>query len=165
MADITVDVVTEDARWDGLGIEALALRAVTAALGHLPDTPWEVSLLACDDVRIATLNADFRGKAVPTNVLSWPSDERGAEVPGSDPAAPDPRDPELGDLAISFDTCQSEAQAGGIPLADHVTHLLVHGTLHLLGFDHEHDEDGDLMEARETAILSKLGIADPYHAE
>ncbi len=152
----------EDERWHDVGIADLAERAVAAALARLAPGSWEVSLLACDDTRIAALNATFRGKAIATNVLSWPSDERGAAAPGAMPALPDPQDPELGDLAIAFDTCVAEARAGGVAFADHVTHLLIHGTLHLLGFDHEDDADGDLMERLETEILATLGIADPY---
>jgi len=162
MADIHCEVLIEDPRWGDLGLAAIAQRAVAAALAHLPPAPWEVSLLACGDTRIAALNADFRGKPQPTNVLSWPGAERGSTTPGTAPAPPAPQDTELGDLAIAYDTCLAEAQAAGLALGDHVTHLLVHGTLHLLGYDHEHEADGDLMEAEETRILAGLGIADPY---
>ena len=161
-----VETMIEDDRWADIGIAALADRAVGAALARLaPDGPeagWEVGLLACDDARIAALNADFRNRAAATNVLSWPGAERGADAPGAMPAPPDPDDPELGDLAIAFDTCAHEAAQAGLAIGDHVTHLLIHGTLHLLGFDHEDDADGDLMERLETEILSTLGIADPY---
>lgn len=163
MADILCDVLIEDPRWSDLDLEPLAQRAVAAALANLPAAEWEVSLLACNDARIAALNADFRGKPQPTNVLSWPSEERASDRPGTPPALPDPADDlALGDLAIAFDTCLAEAREAGLPLADHVTHLLVHGTLHLLGYDHEDDADGNLMEAAETRILAGLGIADPY---
>jgi probable rRNA maturation factor len=98
--------------------------------------------------------------------LSWPSEERGAEVAGDVPDAPEPGeadDPEsLGDIAISYDTCAAEAVAAGKPLEDHVTHLVVHGLLHLLGYDHVRDADGDLMEATEVRILARLGLSDPY---
>jgi len=163
MADILCEVLIEDPRWADLGLERLAQRAVSAALAHLPAAEWEVSLLACNDARIAALNADFRGKPQPTNVLSWPSEERASDRPGTPPPPPDAtEDLELGDLAIAFETCAAEAQAAGLPLGDHATHLLVHGTLHLLGYDHDDDADGDLMEAAETRILAALGIADPY---
>lgn len=118
--------------------------------------------MGCSDDRIATLNADFRGKPVPTNVLSWPSDERGADVDGDVPLPPDSTDPELGDIAISYDTCLSEATAAGKTMHEHTAHLVVHGLLHLLGYDHERDADATLMEGLETQILGKLGIADPY---
>ena len=121
--------------------------------------------LGCDDVRIAALNADFRGKAQPTNVLSWPSAERGPEAEGARPAPPDPADPELGDIALAFETCAAEAAAADKPLEDHLTHLVVHGILHLLGYDHVRDGDAALMERIEAEILGKLGIRDPYCAE
>lgn len=161
---MAVDVVIEDARWSGAGLEALAERAVAAALREtgLEPEAWDVVVLGCDDARIAALNAGFRGKSAPTNVLSWPSEERGAEFEGAVPTLPD-GDPELGDIAISFDTCLSEAETGGKPLADHAIHLIVHGTLHLLGYDHVREGDGDLMEAVEIAILGKLGVPDPYN--
>lgn len=161
---MSVDVIIEAEAWDAVPLEALATRAAEATLAHLgldPDA-WDIALLACDDARIGQLNADFRGKSVPTNVLSWPSAERGAPAPGETPAPPDPADPELGDIALAFETCAKEAEAGGKALEDHATHLVVHGILHLLGYDHIRDADGDLMERSETEILCTLGIADPY---
>ncbi|SEM67178.1 probable rRNA maturation factor [Loktanella fryxellensis] len=163
---MTVDCLTEDPRWDALGLEALAVTASDAALRALDLDPdeWEISLLGCDDARITVLNADFRDKPTATNVLSWPSDERGAEVAGDMPDPPDADDPELGDIAIAYDTCAAEALAADKPLADHVTHLIVHATLHLLGFDHEDDSDATLMEGLETRILAQMGLDDPYRA-
>lgn len=158
-----VDVIIEDERWDRAGLEPLAERAVAAALSHLGLEPadWDIAVLGCDDDRIAALNADFRGKPKPTNVLSWPSEERGAKDEGAPPEPP-VGDPELGDIAIAFETCEREAADAGRPLADHAIHLVVHGCLHLLGYDHVRDRDGDLMETTETAILAKLGVPDPY---
>ena len=161
---MTVDCLIEDDRWDALDLETLAEAASAATLEELGLEPsvWEISLMGCDDARIAALNADFRGKPAATNVLSWPSDERGVAVAGEMPVAPDPADPELGDIAIAFDTCEAEARAADKPMADHVTHLIVHATLHLLGFDHERDADATLMEGLETQILGKMGLDDPY---
>jgi probable rRNA maturation factor len=162
---MTVDIVIEDVRWAEAGLEALAGRAVDATLAHLGLDPaaWEIVLLACDDARIAALNADFRGKPQPTNVLSWPSTERGPEAPGALPVPPDAEEgPELGDLALAYDTCAREAAEAGLPFAHHVTHLIVHGTLHLLGYDHLRAADGDLMERIEVEILASLGVPDPY---
>lgn len=159
------DTIIEDDRWQGLGFEALAERAAIAVCVHLGLDPeaWEIAVLACDDARIAELNADFRDKPTATNVLSWPSEERGAEVDGASPQSPEPGfDPELGDIAIAYDTCAREAEEAGKPMADHVMHLMVHGVLHLLGYDHIRDKDATLMEGLETAILGKMGIADPY---
>lgn len=163
-----VETVIEDTRWEASGLAALAERAGRAALAGvgLPFEGFAVSLMGCDDARIALLNADFRGKPVPTNVLSWPSDERGAEFVGDAPDLPEPGDPDdpesLGDIAIAFETCMREAGEQGKPFADHVTHLLVHGVLHLLGYDHVEDEDAALMEGLEVRILASLGVSDPY---
>ena len=163
-----IDIVIEDDRWEAFGLEALADRAVRAALAELGlgAEGFTLCLMGCDDARILELNGDFRGKAKPTNVLSWPSDERGATAEGGTPDAPEPGDeddPEpLGDIAISYDTCAAEAAEAGKPMADHVTHLVVHGLLHLLGYDHVRDGDAAVMEALEIAILARLGLSDPY---
>ncbi len=163
-----VDCVIEDERWQAFGLEPLALRAVQAALAELglPETGFTLAVMACDDARIATLNADFRSKPVPTNVLSWPAVELAADTEGDlpDPPTPgDPDDPEsLGDIAIAFDTCSGEATSAGKPLADHVTHLIIHGLLHCLGYDHIRDGDAAIMEATEVRILASLGLSDPY---
>lgn len=154
-----IEVELDDPRWETAGLAILAERAARATFTHL-NIAGEISLLGCDDARIAELNAAFRHKATPTNVLSWPSAERSARTPGGHPSAPD--DPELGDIAISYDTCAREAQESGISLDHHTLHLVVHGTLHLLGYDHEDDADAALMEQIEVEILATLGVADPY---
>jgi probable rRNA maturation factor len=161
---MSVETEIEDPRWQAAGLAALAEAATDAVLRHVGLDPaaFGISLLGCDDARIFQLNSAFRNKQAPTNVLSWPSEERGAEGPGAAPEPPDPRDPELGDIAIAFDTCEREAAESGLRLADHATHLLVHGTLHLLGYDHIREEDADLMERIEVEILATLGVADPY---
>ncbi len=152
----------EDARWAELGLPALAQRAYAGAMVHLGLAPeaYEISLLGDGDARIAQLNAQFRGKPTPTNVLSWPSQERGAAQDGGPPDPPE--DEELGDIALAWETCAREAEAAGKPMVDHVTHLVVHGVLHLLGYDHERDADATLMERIETEILETLGVPDPY---
>ncbi|MGC8202077.1 rRNA maturation RNase YbeY [Aliiroseovarius sp. PTFE2010] len=163
-----VDTVIEDDRWADLGLERLAETAFAATLAHLDigAQGLEVALLACDDARIAALNADFREKPTATNVLSWPSEDRAPATPGAAPAAPQVADgpfpTELGDIAIAYDTCAREAAEQAKPLADHVTHLLVHGLLHLLGYDHIDDQDATVMERHEVAILASMGLADPY---
>ena len=163
-----VDCVIEDTRWQAFGLEPLALRAVRAALASLglPESGFTLALMACDDTRIAALNADFRGKPTPTNVLSWPAAELAAETEGSPPGAPVPGAAEnpcsLGDIAIAWETCAHEAAEAQKPLADHVTHLIVHGLLHCLGYDHRRDGDATLMEAAEVRILATIGLSDPY---
>ena len=161
------DVIVEDSGWDAAHLTTLADAACTATLDalNLPVDRFEISLLGCNDARIATLNADFRGKPQPTNVLSWPAYDidlplgQMPKLPLPDLGAPPD---ELGDIAIAFETCAAEALAQAKPFDAHVTHLLVHGTLHLLGFDHINDEDAALMEELETRILATLGLPDPY---
>ena len=151
-----------DDRWLDVGLPDLAERAAGAVLARLQlalDEP-EISLLGTDDAEIATLNQQFRDKPTPTNVLSWPSEERGAEQDGSQPFPPE--DEELGDIAIAYETCVREAAEAGKPMSDHVTHLVVHGILHLLGYDHERDAVATLMARLETEILATLGVPDPY---
>lgn len=162
------DTIYEDDRWEQADLARLAESAARAALSHLdlPPDAFEIAVLAGDDARIAMLNADFRDKPTPTNVLSWPSQERGALIDGDTPDLPSQGDPampeELGDIAIAWETCQAEALGLGKPLADHITHLIVHATLHLLGYDHIRDKDATLMEGIETEILGKMGLPDPY---
>jgi probable rRNA maturation factor len=162
-----VETLTEDHRWEALGLEALAETAARAALRVAGVEPagFEVSCLGCSDARIAALNEDFRHKPQPTNVLSWPSAERGAARAGDRPRRPHAQGPGptlLGDVAIAYETCAAEAEAAHRPLADHATHLLVHATLHLLGFDHEREADALLMERLETEAMAGLGLPDPY---
>lgn len=163
-----VETIVEDARWEVFGLSALAERAGRAALAGtgLPIEGFTISLMGCDDVRIAALNADFRGKPAPTNVLSWPSEERAADVAGGEPVRPEPGaadDPEsLGDIAIAWETCVREAAEQEKPMADHVTHLIVHAVLHLLGHDHVDEADAAVMEGLEVRILASLGVSDPY---
>lgn len=164
---IVIDLLVEDPRWDEVGLATMAQVAFDATAERLGMTHgFEVSLMGCDDTRIMELNTEFRDKPLATNVLSWPSDERGSVHPGGAPFLPElveTEDASLGDIAIAYDTCAREAQIDGTTLADHTTHLLVHGMLHLLGYDHENDQDAALMEGLETQILAKLGIADPYY--
>lgn len=157
--DISTDCVIEDERWNAAGLTPLAERAVNATLSWF-GAGGEVVVLGCDDTRIAALNAGFRGKASATNVLSWPSVQHPPRADGAVPAPPDTD--ELGDIAISIDTCGAESVAQGTPFADHVTHLLVHAVLHLLGYDHLTDADAETMQAAERCILEQLSIPDPY---
>lgn len=163
-----VDILIEEPRWQAAGLEALAEAAALAVLADqgIDAEGVEISLLACDDARIATLNADFRGRPQPTNVLSWPSEDRAAATDGGKPRLPRAGSPdmpaELGDIAIAWQTCAAEAEDQGKPLADHLSHLVVHATLHLLGYDHVRDGDATMMEAAEVRILASLGLANPY---
>ncbi len=164
MLDVVVS--TEAEPWSALAdAEILVERAARAAVdgdGSLdPRRPAEISVVLADDAVVHRLNRDYRGKDKPTNVLSFAlQDDSTPEHQDrqDDPAAP----LLLGDVILAFETVEGEARAQGKALAAHVSHLVVHGVLHLLGYDHESDEDADTMERLETRILAGLGIADPY---
>ena len=153
MGAIAVEI--EDEAWSSaLPDAAMAtIRAATAALAASAGRSerageLEVTVLLTDDVTVRDLNARFRGKDAPTNVLSFP--------------AADSARPYLGDVALAFGVCVVEAKAQGKRLVDHLSHLTVHGVLHLLGYDHEADDEAEVMEDMERAILSRIGIRDPY---
>ena len=160
-----IEVLIEHGDWQNADVERLAnitFAEVMDYFGYDPEL-YEVSLLACDDSRIAGLNGEFRAKNTATNVLSWPSVERGPTDAGGFPRALDPiHDEFLGDIALAYETCCREADSGAKLFSDHVNHLMVHGLLHLMGFDHETDADATLMERIETEILGKMGINAPY---
>ena len=150
---LTVDLAVEDPSWTALGdLQSLVERAVAAAFaeaGVAPDEASELSVLFCDDAAIRELNRQWRGKDKPTNVLSFPTEGPGAEVM-------------LGDIAIAYGTVRREAEAEGRPIADHVSHLVIHGALHLLGEDHEDPAEAEAMEALERGAMARLGLPDPY---
>jgi probable rRNA maturation factor len=116
----------------------------------------EVSVLLCDDKAIARLNAQWRGQQKPTNVLSFPA-------PPLQGAVPDEKIP-LGDIAIAYETLAREAEESGKTISEHLSHLVVHGFLHLLGYDHHMDDEAERMERMERDILARIGVADPYAA-
>jgi probable rRNA maturation factor len=133
--------------------EALAEGAARAALVAADvRPPVIVDVVLTDDAEQRRLNRDYRGKDAPTNVLSFPL---GDAAPGGGPVM-------LGDVILAFETVAREAGEQDKPLADHLRHLVVHGVLHLLGFDHETDAEAAVMEARESEILAELGVPDPY---
>lgn len=148
--------------WPAGDWDALATRAAGAAGEGEPllaNPRLMVSLLFTSDAEVHTLNREWRARDKPTNVLSFPMLERGelaALLPDGPPVM-------LGDIALAAETCAREAADKGVSLADHAAHLIVHGLLHLAGHDHvDSDEQAEAMEALETRILAKLGIADPY---
>ncbi|MEQ9326658.1 MAG: rRNA maturation RNase YbeY [Rhodospirillales bacterium] len=159
-ADILVSVECDG--WDaGLAdADALCRTAALAALDRagLPLDGAEISILLTDDAEVRALNRDYRKQDKPTNVLSF------AAMDGDLAPMPDGSLP-LGDIVLAFETVGREAGEAGISLADHATHMVVHGTLHLLQYDHVTDAEAEVMESLETAILAGLGIADPYARE
>jgi len=153
---LTLDIGAPSPLWRRLPrARAIARETIAACLaesGFKAREGAQASLLLSDDAKVRALNAKWRGQDKPTNVLSFP-------------AAPPDRlsaSPTLGDVALAFETLEREALADGIPLADHYRHLLTHGFLHLIGYDHGTDEDAGRMEALERRILARLGVADPY---
>lgn len=158
MADVTgeIEIVMEAQAWESLPeVEACVEKAALAALKSVHPRKWKrlsAVVLLADDARLQQLNHGFRGLNKPTNVLSFPA----SPVPGI------AKSDNLGDIALGYETCAREAVEEGKPLSDHMMHLVVHGILHLLGYDHETDAEAEVMEAREIAILASLGIADPY---
>jgi len=163
MLELMVDADEEwDSSTDWAGLAEAAARAAIAE-SAFPDLAAaeravELSVVLTSDAEVQALNAEWRGKDKPTNVLSFPQAEAKA-LAGA--AAPGP-ELMLGDIVLARETCEREAKEKTIPLRDHAAHLMVHGTLHLLGYDHLEDRAAEDMEARETRALAKLGIADPY---
>lgn len=156
MVMIDADIRVEDARWDTLGdVAALVsgcLEAVAAEGVAMPDA-GEIDILFTDDAAQRLLNRAYRDKDSATNVLSFPAAET-PDLPGF--SIP------LGDISLAYETIAAEAQAGGLGIETHLQHLIIHGFLHLLGYDHETDAQAAVMEMTETRALARLGIADPY---
>jgi probable rRNA maturation factor len=165
--DLTVDVLIESEAWQMLpDAEDIARRAIGAAAASSLECPChaELSVLLCDDETIAALNGRWRGQEKPTNVLSFPAlPFQDAELPE---AAPDriPGPIPLGDIAIACETLVREAGESGKTVSAHFSHLVVHGFLHLVGYDHETDDEAEEMERLERDILARIGIPDPYAA-
>ena len=163
MLDIAIE---NDGDWDSsTGWEALARRAAEAAVAEsaFPQLtsatrPVELSVRLSGDEAVRALNAQWRGKDKPTNVLSFPL----AEEDELRSAAGDGPELMLGDIVLARGVCTEEAEDKGIRVEDHAAHLIVHGTLHLLGYDHGDDDEAADMESREVRALARLGIADPY---
>lgn len=152
----TADILIAADCWQAqLDAEAVVQRAIAAAaaLVELPAEETEVAVMLADDARIRELNKEWRGQDKATNVLSFPA----AQPPG---ATPQPL--MLGDIAIAYETTRLEAETEGKPFQNHLSHLAIHGFLHLLGYDHLDDTEAEEMEGLEREILASLGIADPY---
>jgi probable rRNA maturation factor len=158
-----IDIEVEDEHWARAlpDVEALAHRAALAGARASSRQGQEdrrlearaadgrsFTILLADDDAVADLNARFRGIAGPTNVLSFPS-------------APNP-EAHLGDIALAFGVCAREAATQGKPLADHLSHLVIHGVLHLLGYDHQESVEAERMESLERVLMESLGAPDPY---
>ena len=164
--DIAIDA---DAEWDSSRDWAsLARSAAVAAIAESAfpqlgqaERTVELSVRLTSDDKVHALNAEWRGKDKPTNVLSFPMAEEDELVASTSPG------PELmlGDIILARGVCAAEAAGKGVPLESHAAHLMVHGTLHLLGYDHMDDDSAADMEAREVRALARMGIGDPYEGE
>jgi probable rRNA maturation factor len=167
MSDDPISVSVEAGSWrtalpeTETWIAGLARRTLEAACPGIG--PAGISILLTDDATIHELNRAWRGKDGPTNVLSFPSTDT-AEGERPEPEF-DGVPLELGDIALAYETCERESGTQGKRFADHVAHLVLHGVLHLLGYDHLDDDEAQRMEALEIRILAGLGIADPYESE
>jgi probable rRNA maturation factor len=179
-----IDILIESPLWRAAPGAAAVLRRAIGEAADSAGPPAGAAALAvvlCDDAAMRKLNERWRGRAEPTNVLSFPAvhatgmrehdPEKWVPVFGKDHAQINKieRDDEskkshlaLGDIAIAYETTAREAEADGKRFADHLAHLAVHGFLHLLGYDHQSDDEADAMERLERVILARLGIADPY---
>ena len=145
-----VIVLVHDQRFKKLA--ATAKKSALAALAHEKSKKSAVTVVLTSDAKIRRLNHDYRGFDKPTNVLSFPDGSQDGAIT------------QLGDVVPAYATIAAEAKAQAKPVADHVSHLVVHGVLHLLGHDHEKAKEAAAMESREIAILARMGIANPYAA-
>ena len=149
-----LEIVTQHEAWKSIrGLKVLAEKAVDAAL-PVAKRNRQITLLFSDDATLKKLNRDWRGKNKPTNVLSFPANP--------DVKLPRGEIKPLGDIALGYETIAKEAETAGLTLKAHTTHLIVHGVLHLLGYDHVDDQQAETMEAAEIKILSTLNIVNPY---
>lgn len=150
--DLSADTRIADARWQSLGdVNALAARVLAHAAAYMK-SGGEVAVLLTDDAEMHALNKQWRGIDKATDVLSFPSGD--PEIPGQPQY--------LGDIAIGYEISLRDAEAMGRPFDGHISHLLIHGFLHLLGYDHIAADDAKVMEPLETQILAGLGWPDPY---
>ena len=149
-----LDIIVEAPAWNALrGVKPALRRAIAAAAAPMQLEESELAIVLTDDAAIRELNYRWRGRDKPTNVLSFPA--HGLVPHGSEPRP-------LGDVVIAYETMEREAQEQGLPLTHHLTHLAVHGFLHLLGYDHESDTEAETMEQLERDILARLDVPDPY---
>lgn len=162
-----MQVSLEDSRWESVleeSIESVLEKYISAALNHVEvaenlPTDVEVSVVLTNDEEIQALNQQYRGKDKPTNVLSFPQEADLSDMRDLDTCVL------LGDIVLSIDTIQREAAQQQKLMHHHLAHLIIHSTLHLVGYDHESDEDADVMEALEIDILRQHAIANPYETD
>jgi probable rRNA maturation factor len=165
---LSVTILDEAGDWSAFASRERAILGAAAAVAVHPGCAAARGAGACvvlaDDALVRSLNREYRGKDAPTNVLSFPFQQPDAAWP-SDDIGGDPAEPRhLGDVVLAVETLRREADAQGTPPVHHLQHLVVHGLLHLLGFDHDTEPQADAMERLEAEILATLGVSDPYAA-
>ena len=164
------DIVVEDKRWKKLPLDEIACVSLSLVEHDMLDSneDFEISILATNDCGMTQLNEEARGFNESTNILSWPEYNYKRVKPGAFPKRISKRTHYsegadfLGNIAISYDRCSIEADQRKIEFKDHIAHLLIHGCLHLIGFEHENELDATLMEHTEKRLLLQLGIKNPY---
>ena len=167
---VKANIVYKDDRWKKIPLQKIAQSSLNLIVDKIlhKEKQLEISILASNDFELAKLNKQYRGSSTPTNILAWPEHDFKRSTPGALPNYTSTSYGDfdgldfIGNLAISFDRCSIEAQEENISLEDHITHLLIHGFLHLIGFDHENELDATLMEEIEKRLLFQLGIKNPY---
>ncbi len=156
---LALERVDDDGEWASVGPVDDMIAAVAQVLAAAPELsdvyPATAAVALSSNDAVRRLNAAYRGKDKPTNVLSFPTPTLPETLTDAEPQA-------LGDVVLALETLIDEAAAAGIPLGHHFQHLLIHGLLHLIGYDHESDAEAEEMEALETVLLARLGIPDPY---
>jgi probable rRNA maturation factor len=153
VSDLVVDIVVESPLWEAHADAEAAVQRAIAATAPAEPAGAELAVLLSDDARVRDMNSHWRGKDTATNVLSFPA----APARGPGPH-------HLGDIVLAYETVEREARAQDKPFDHHLVHLVVHGFLHLIGYDHDTDDEAEEMERRERDILARLGISDPYAA-
>jgi probable rRNA maturation factor len=165
---LSITILDEGGDWSAFAAREAAIEAAASAVARHPTCTQARGAEACvvlaDDALVRSLNRTYRGKDAPTNVLSFPFQEPpgAAESDDAGPGAAPPR--HLGDVVLAAETVRSEADVQGIPPVHHLQHLVVHGLLHLLGFDHDTEAEAEIMEGLEVQILAAIEVPDPYAA-
>ncbi len=158
---LAVDILAQSQRWtEHPDVNEWIVKCLRAAADMTPNVAWqrtEVAVVLSDDEQVRVLNRTWRNRDAATNVLSFPAQQAGMNA---DPSAPRT----LGDIVLAYETLAREAMEQGVPFEGHLAHLLVHGLLHLVGFDHQAEHQASVMEEQERRILARLGLPDPYAA-
>ena len=151
---VSVEIAVENTLWDGYELENRITRIVNLCAAHERlENHCIVSVVLADNTLVQSLNAQYRGQNKPTDVLSFPAYDEADDIPEGET---------IGDILLSYEKIKADAENQGKGFEDHLTHLIVHGFLHLLGYDHQSPEEAEEMEQKEITILNELGVQNPY---